>query len=221
LFLTRYWRLYPYFAARPTGGFYSSLRVGRRVQPEAAAADAAGVKTSERIAKEAAREAKLRRHISEIAKAFVAGDYSRAASCAMQALSEFPDDSVLPFIYAQALTAEADYVKAAAVIREAVHRSEPQQLTIFPVAELYPDQDILLEQIEKLSNAATAAPSSADLQLLLGYELMIEGQFDQALDALEKARNDYVNGRTAEVLCELCEKYRLTRGKQEKASTPN
>ena len=63
-----------------------------------------------------------------------------------------------------------------------------------------------------LSEAVRADSDNAGLQLVLGYQLLGVGKYDQALEALKVARKDYVNKEAAEVLMQVLEKARQQSG---------
>ncbi|MHC4156572.1 MAG: tetratricopeptide repeat protein, partial [Planctomycetota bacterium] len=143
--------------------------------------------------------------MKEIADAFAARDYEKAARQANQALTYKPENAVLPFVYSQALFAGGKYSQAADVLREAVRNLDAEKEVLYPLG-FYPDQDVLNDQIATLSDAAAAQPSNADLQLLLGYQLLGVARYNEALGALHKAKADYVNKEAAGILIEILEK---------------
>ena len=69
----------------------------------------------------------------------------------------------------------------------------------FPIG-LYPNQNVLNKQIEKLKETADFQPYRAELQLLLGYQLIGIEQFKQAEDALINAKKDLINADAANIL---------------------
>jgi len=148
--------------------------------------------------------------LKDIADAFAAGDYQKAALKANQALTGEPNNAVLPFIYSQALFADGKYGQAADVLREAVRKLDPENQELFYPLGFYHDEDLLNDQIAALSETAAAEPSNADLQLVLGYQLLGVGSYDDALDALNKAHADYVNKEAAAVMIDILEKARAS-----------
>lgn len=130
-------------------------------------------------------------------KTFEAGNYAAAVAKFQTALEQAPDDIVLPFAYVQALFADARYRKAAEVLREALSKVLPQEQGVFYPRGLYPDENILKGQIEQLSKVVKLNPFDSDLQLLLGYQLLGMGRFDEALEPLENAQKDYKNTQAA------------------------
>jgi thioredoxin-like negative regulator of GroEL len=148
--------------------------------------------------------------LEDIADAFAARDYENAARQANQALTDEPENAVLPFVYSQALFADGKYSQAADVLREAVRNLDAEKQELFYPLGFYPDEDILNDQITGLREAAAAQPSNADLQLLLGYQLLGVARYDDALDALHEAQADYVNKEAAAVMIEILERARST-----------
>ena len=148
--------------------------------------------------------------LEDIADAFAARDYENAARQANQALTDEPENAVLPFVYSQALFADGKYSQAADVLREAVRNLDAEKQELFYPLGFYPDEDVLKDQISNLSEAAAAQPSNADLKLLLGYQLLGVGRYDDALDALQKAQADYVNREAAAIMTDILERARST-----------
>ncbi|MHC4060339.1 MAG: tetratricopeptide repeat protein, partial [Planctomycetota bacterium] len=151
---------------------------------------------------------KVDQHLKDIADAFAAGRYAKAARLSREALNAEPDDPLLPFVYSQTLFAEQRYGKAAGVLREAVRKVDIDEQGVFYAHGFYADHTVLTEQIEKLSKAVEADYSNADLNLVLGYQLLGTGAYDRALQALRQAQRDYVNKEAATVLVEVLEKAR-------------
>jgi predicted Zn-dependent protease len=157
-------------------------------------------------AEDAARKERVNTYLDSVAEAFAAGDYAEASSRALDAIRAEPDVAVLPFVYTQSLFAHGRYTRAAAVLREALSDIDPDSRQIYYPHGLYPDESLLSEQIETLANAGQAEPDNADLQLLLGYELLGADRLDQAREALQEAQSDYVNRDAAATLIEVLEK---------------
>ena len=65
---------------------------------------------------------------------------------------------------------------------------------------------MLLEQIDRLAEKAELYNFDADLQLLLGYQLLGIGQIDEALEPLLRASKDMKNADAAAILLRLLEK---------------
>ncbi len=166
----------------------------------------------ERMAQQAVEvpedETQADRYFGQAVEAFEADDYGKAADKFAYAMKLADDDMVLPFAYAQALFADEKYTKAAEVLRSALKNVTPEKEGVFYPRGLYKDEDVLLEQIEKLSEKAEIFDFDADIQLLLGYQLLGIGEFDQAIEPLQKAGEDLQNADAAFVLLDLLEKIR-------------
>ena len=139
-------------------------------------------------------------------KAFEEGDYATAAERFADAMELAPEDMILPFAYLQALFANEKYTDAVGVLRLALAKVSPEEEGVFYARGLYEDEAVLLEQIERLSEAAEAEPYNSDLQLLLGYHQLGIGETEKARESLEKASQDTENATAAEVLLGLLEK---------------
>jgi len=137
------------------------------------------------------------RCFEEGVKAFEARDYAVAVAKFQAALEQAPGDIVLPFAYVQALFADAQYRKAAEVLREALSKARPEKEGVFYPRGLYPDENILKGQIEQLSKVVKLNPFDSDLQLLLGYQLLGMGRLDEAVEPLENAQKNYKNIQAA------------------------
>jgi uncharacterized protein HemY len=163
----------------------------------------------------------LNEYLQDIADAFAARDYDKAVQRAGDGLSAEPDNPVLPFIHSQALFAGGNYSDAAGVLRRALTKLDPENREVFYPAGFYRDEAVLEKQIARLSEAVGAVPSRADLQLLLGYQLLGVGRYDEALKALETARLNYVNEEAAEVLIEVLEQARAVAPAQTAEPAPS
>lgn len=139
-------------------------------------------------------------------KAFEEGDYATAAERFADAMELAPEDMILPFAYLQALFANEKYTDAVGVLRLALAKVSPEEEGVFYARGLYEDEAVLIEQIERLSEAAEAEPYNSDLQLLVGYHWLGIGETEQARDSLEKASQDTENAASASVLLGLVEK---------------
>jgi hypothetical protein len=115
---------------------------------------------------------------------------------------------ILPFAYAQALLANEQYTEAAGVLRAALAKVTPEKEGVFYPRGLYPGDDILFEQIDRLAEKAELYSFDADLQLLLGYQLLGIGKIDEAVEPLHQASQDLENAPAATVLLNLLEKIR-------------
>lgn len=150
------------------------------------------------------------RHLDKISDAFMDGDYKAAVIRARSAVSDEPDSAALRFVYSQALLADGQYRKAASVLRGAMERTDPYIDGVFYNLGLYPDDDVLKQHIAKLRLDVESKPARGDLQLLLGYQLLSIGQYDQARIALEKAGDDQTNRIAGEKLTVILEKLTKT-----------
>ena len=158
-------------------------------------------------------------YFEEAVKGFEAGRYDQAVEKFARAMELAPDDMVLPFAYSQALVANGQYSQAAEVLRAALAKVAPEKEGVFYPRGLYPKEEILLEQVDELAEKAELFSSDADLQLLLGYQLLGMGQTDQALAPLMFASKDLVNADAAEVLLSLLEKIKTTDDQSEGAGS--
>ena len=138
-------------------------------------------------------------------KAFEAGDFNLAASQFAEAMKLAPDDMILPFAYSQALLANERYSEAANVLREALSKVTPEKEGVFYPRGLYANDEKLNEQIDLLTEKANLYSDNADLQLLLGYQLLGIGRTDEAFTPLWNASRDPANAKAATVLLELRE----------------
>jgi tetratricopeptide (TPR) repeat protein len=157
-------------------------------------------------------------YFEEAVKAFEVAQYNTAALKFYKALELAPDDMVLPFAYAQALLASEQYSKAAEVLRGALAKVSPEKEGVFFPRGLYPDQETLLAHIDRLADRAAQFSYDADLQLLLGYQLLGIGQHDKAVKPLMNAGKDMKNAKAAGVLMELLEKIKANQPKPENSA---
>ena len=139
-------------------------------------------------------------------KSFESGDYAVAAEKFANAAELSPEDMILPFAYAQALFADGQYTKSAAVIREALKKVSPEKEGVFYPRGLYANDDVLFQQIQGMLDKLDQSGHDADLQLLLGYHLLGVGETGYARDALERASQDPQNAQSAAVLLKLVDK---------------
>jgi len=145
-------------------------------------------------------------YFEEAVKAFEAGDFAAAAAQFAEARTASPEDTVLPFAYAQALFARGQYVESAAVLREALANVEPDKEGVFYPRGLYKDEEVLIEQIEALQTQIEKYPFDANLQLLMGYHLLGIGETEAAVEPLQNASLDLRNTHSATVLLNLAAK---------------
>lgn len=161
-------------------------------------------------------------YFEEAVKAFEEGKYNTASTKFARAMELAPDDQILPFAYSQALIAVGQYTEAAQILREAIAKVPPEEDGVFYPRGLYSDEDILLGQIDRLAEQAETYSYDADLQLLLGYQLLGIGEVDRAVEPLIHAGEDLVNAKAAGMLLELAEKIKIQNVKPEESQpTPS
>ncbi|MFB0525474.1 MAG: tetratricopeptide repeat protein [Phycisphaerae bacterium] len=163
-------------------------------------------KLAQQAAEEPDAETLADTHFDEAVKAFEAGNYEIAIEKFAKAMELAPDDMVLPFAYSQALFASEQYSEAAKVLRETLAKVSPEKEAVFYPRGLYSDDDILFEQIERLTQKAELYSFDADLQLLLGYQLLGIGEIDKAVEPLQQASQDLENADAATILLDLLAK---------------
>jgi len=139
-------------------------------------------------------------------RSFEAGDYAGAALKLEEARRLSPNDVILPYAYAQALFAGWQYDKAADVLRTALKNVTPEKEGVFFPRGLYANDDVLYAQIGKLLDQVDRSGADADLQLLLGYQLLGVGETDFAREQLEQAGEDPKNAESAAALLNVVEK---------------
>jgi tetratricopeptide (TPR) repeat protein len=139
-------------------------------------------------------------------KAFEQGDYGTAIKNFADAMSLDPNDVILPFAYVQGLFTDGRYTEAADALRSAIDNLPPDQEGLFFPRGLYPDDEILFEQIERLKQKAQIYRNDPDMQLLLGYQLLGIEKYDEAEETLQTANMYGVNFDSANVLLDLLEK---------------
>ena len=163
-------------------------------------------KLARQAAEEPAEETETDQLFEDAVKAFEGGDYELAAGNFAEAMELAPDDIVLPFAYVQALFAQEQYSKAAEALRETLGELSGDEMDVFFPRGLYGEDDTLFEQIELLAETAETYSFDSDLQLLLGYQLLGVGEFDEAIEPLEQASLEPYNAEAAIILLELLEK---------------
>lgn len=149
------------------------------------------------------------RYFDDAVKAFEAGDYETAAEMLANAMELAPEDIILPFAYLQALFANEQYAEATEALRVALAKVSPEKEGVFYPRGLYPEEDVLFEQIDQLAIKAELYSFDGDLQLLLGYHLLGIGEIEAAVQPLMLANQDLENASSAAVLLSLAEKMRI------------
>lgn len=137
---------------------------------------------------------------------FESGNYDQAAEILADAMSLSPEDTVLPFAYAQALFGAERYTDAAEALRQALAMLPLDAQSIFYPRGLYPDEELLFDQIDALAEEAENYNYNGDLQLLLGYHLLGIGEIDVAGQPLAEAATYAQNTDAAQVLLEVLDK---------------
>ena len=145
-------------------------------------------------------------YFEEAVDAFDKANYDLAVEKFAKAMALASNDMVLPFAYSQALFAAGRYSEAAAVLREAIVKTKPDQQGVFYPRGLYSNNDVLLSQLDKLAAQADVYSFDPDLQLLLGYQLLGINDLDQAVVPLKKASLDITNQQAATILLNLLSK---------------
>jgi len=138
--------------------------------------------------------------------AFGKQDYATAIAKMQEAVRLEPEDTVLPFAYAQALFANNQYEQAAAVISTTLSEMSPRKAEISFPRGLYKDENILNAQIRNLERAVLMDPANSQLQLLYGYQLMGSGKIDEAKVALNVAARDAKTAAAATSLLDVIER---------------
>jgi tetratricopeptide (TPR) repeat protein len=137
--------------------------------------------------------------------AFKNGNYAEAAKNFQRALRQA--NKFMPLAYTQALFADENYAQATKQLRLALDKLSPENDSILFPKFLYPSDQILLTQIEKLREQAG---SDSDLQLLVGYQLFGVKKMDEAVEFLNKAKSNSVNELAATKLLLMIEKTKTT-----------
>jgi len=195
---------------------FSDVREKLRRQKEQALAEEAGKEALD----EPTAETEVDILFDKGVRAFGEGNYMDAAKEFREAITLDEGDVILPFTYCQALFAEGRYAHAASVLRSAVLRLPEDELTVYYPRGLYEDEEVLNEQIAQLAEATATEPFSADLKLLLGYQLLGTGENEKAAEQLNELRTDEVNGSTAEKLLMLLEKAESEKAQSENNEAP-
>lgn len=158
----------------------------------------------------AAEQARVADYLHRIAEPFRRGDYAEALNQAEQATAAEPDNPILGFAYTQALFANGRYDEAAEALRKSLNAVDMQKQGLFFGEILYPDPGVLNARIADLQQTAQVRPGSADLYLLLSYELMAAGRYDEVPQALRNAQS-YANLQAIDLLKEVLDEIRRAR----------
>jgi tetratricopeptide (TPR) repeat protein len=147
-------------------------------------------------------------YFDEAVKAFEINCFNLAADKFAEAMKLAPDDMILPFAYSQSLLAIEKYTESADILRTALVKVTPDKEGVFYPRGLYADEDTLTNQVKLLGEKAKLYPYDADLQLLLGYQLLGLGELDEAESHLTMASQDTRNAPAANVLLDILAKMR-------------
>ncbi len=109
--------------------------------------------------------------------------------------------------------------EAAEVLRTVLAKIMPDKEDVFYPRGLYPKDEILLEQLDTLTEKAELYKFDADLQLLLGYQLLGLGRLDEAVTPLKNAGMDLVNTDAATILLSVLEKIKTAEVQNEDNGT--
>jgi hypothetical protein len=145
-------------------------------------------------------------YFDEGVNAFGQGSYAEAEERFARAMGLAPEDMILPFAYGQAMLAQGKYAQAAEILRLALQKSSPDKQGVYFPRGLYLDENTLMDQIDTLAKEAENNPFDNDLPLLLGYQLLGVGQTENAIEPLNRAKNNYTNSASAALLIDLAEK---------------
>jgi predicted Zn-dependent protease len=145
-------------------------------------------------------------YFDEAVRAFEINAFYLAAEKFAEAMKLAPNDMILPFAYAQTLLAVENYTRSAEVLRAALIKVTPDKEGVFYPRGLYENEDILTDQIKILKDKAKLYPLDADLQLILGYQMLGLGELDEAGVHLNLASGDIRNAPAANVLLNLLAK---------------
>ncbi len=205
-YFTYFYYIRPYYYSIPYRSYFDKGYDGQTRELEEYEQPARKFKRPTEKAEQPSEVAVVNEYLSRVAKSFASGDYEQAVETAAEAIEALPDNTVLLFIYSQSLFADGQYDKAAEVLQTALSNVDIEADGVFYPIGFYPDEDILTEQITTLAEVADAKLENSSLQLLLGYQLLGIGDYDQALGALGSAADSQLTEQAAELLMEVLEK---------------
>jgi len=142
----------------------------------------------------------------EAVTAFEGGHYDLAAEKMLSAMEHAPDDMILPFAYSQALFAGERYTGAAEALRGAMENVTSEEEGVFYPRGLYPDDEVLFEQIDQLAERSKVFGFDTNYQLVLGYQLLGVGKIEEAEAPLRQALTADENIPAAAKLLNLLER---------------
>jgi len=154
------------------------------------------------------------RYFEDAVEAFGLGDYDLAAELFAKAMELAPEDVIIPYAYCQSLFASGRYTEAAQALRSALSQVSVEAEGVFYPRGLYTDEQVLYGQIDDLAEQGQLYSIDADLQLLLGYQMLGIGELDEAVEPLRLAALDMQNASSATVLLSVLEKLRLQEGQR-------
>jgi len=167
-------------------------------------------------AQEPAAKTTADRYFEEAVEAFEAGDYDRAADKFEDAMNLDDEDIILPFAYIQSLFAEKKYFESVEALRAALATINLQEEGVFYPRGLYDSDETLLGQIDSLAERVQVSGYDADLQLLLGYQLLGVGELEHAEEILKEATREPKNVPAASILLDVLEKIKEAEDNSEK-----
>jgi tetratricopeptide (TPR) repeat protein len=125
-----------------------------------------------------------------IAALFSDGDFTRAASFAAEAQSQFPDDLRFPQLHARALFALGDRARAVDVLELTAKANPKDAATQLAMADLYHEAGRDGDAERTLRQFLEMNPANAEALNYLGYLLAQNGrQLDEAIRLVERALN--------------------------------
>jgi len=155
----------------------------------------------------AAEHTRAAESLGYIAEPFREGDYAEALARAEAQAQAQPNNPIIGFAYVQALFANAQYAEAGAVLRRSLAEVDMETQGVLFGQDLYPDLAALHKGIADLEQTAKRTPGAADLYLLMAYQLIAVGRYDEVPAALRNARS-YANIQAVRLLEEVLERIR-------------
>ncbi len=122
-------------------------------------------------------------------KAFVDGQYGRAAELFLRAAEIAPNEASIQFLMAQAYFALGKYREAVSAITAGIAVRPDWADARFESRDPYGKKPALFDDhLAALRKAVAAFPDDATLAFLLGHELWFDGKVDEARTVLHKAQ---------------------------------
>ena len=113
---------------------------------------------------------------------------------------QYSDDVGLLMLGSQAEFAVGNYPEAARLLRKALTSEDMEKYGVPVPVQLYTDERVWEQQIDKLLERQAQGTLNPELNLLAGYQLLARGDAELAQEFLNKAVSDHVNRRSAQVL---------------------